>query len=605
MTTPSIRPYLEIRTAGPLGFSGDGARLLVSSNIPGTHQLYRLDVATGEMVQVTDEAEPVTGAYVPGGRRLLVARDDGGNERHQLFLADDDGSDLEPLVHDPRWIHTPGGISRDGRLAAYRSNARNGVDFDVYVVDLTTRERRCVFTPGGWAQPAGFSPDGRWLAVLRMTERNMDNDLYLVDVTADASADAVRGDVVVHVAAHDDDAQVGAPAWITDAGSFWFSTDTGRDRSAIARFDLDARTWEYVLEDDDADLQVIGDPSGRTAVVVRSSDGFSTITVRDGATLEHRADVPLPHPGVVAGVTVADGGGAVAFQLMSARIPGDTFLFDVDTAELRRLTESPCDVDPASLVEPVLERFASFDGESVPVFLYLPPQPVQTPPPVVVVIHGGPEGQSQPGFNPVVQYLAARGYAVAVPNVRGSVGYGKRYHHLDDVRKRLDSVADLGALHDWLLARDDVDGTRAALYGGSYGGYMVLAGLAFQPERWAAGVDVVGISSLVTFLENTSAWRRAFREREYGSLEHDRDFLHDVSPLTHVDAMRAPLLIIHGANDPRVPLSEAEQLHRTLADKGVTTELLVYADEGHGLAKLANRLDAYPKVAAFLDRVLA
>jgi dipeptidyl aminopeptidase/acylaminoacyl peptidase len=210
-----------------------------------------------------------------------------------------------------------------------------------------------------------------------------------------------------------------------------------------------------------------------------------------------------------------------------------------------------------------------------------------------------------PSFNPLIQYFVARGFAVAAPNVRGSTGYGKRFHHLDDVRKRLDSVADLGALHDWLATLPGVDATKAAVMGGSYGGYMVLAGLAFQPERWAAGVDVVGISSLVTFLENTSPWRRKFREREYGSLEHDREFLESASPINRVDDMRAPLLIIHGANDPRVPLSEAEQIHKILSEKGVRCDLLVYEDEGHGLAKLKNRLDAYPKAADFLEDVLA
>jgi len=254
-------------------------------------------------------------------------------------------------------------------------------------------------------------------------------------------------------------------------------------------------------------------------------------------------------------------------------------------------------------VEPEVHRFTSFDGESIPLFVYRP-RGTRGAAPVVVVIHGGPESQFVPSFNPVVQYLVHRGYAVVAPNVRGSTGYGKRFHRLDDKRKRLDSVRDLEALHAWLRSQPDLDASRAALWGGSYGGYMVLAGLAFQPQLWAAGVDIVGISSLATFLENTSKWRRAFREREYGSLEHDYDFLVEASPLTHVDDIRAPLFIIHGTNDPRVPLGEAHQLHDALQAKGIATELAVYEDEGHGLAKLKNRLDAYPRAVDFLDRVL-
>jgi dipeptidyl aminopeptidase/acylaminoacyl peptidase len=187
--------------------------------------------------------------------------------------------------------------------------------------------------------------------------------------------------------------------------------------------------------------------------------------------------------------------------------------------------------------------------------------------------------------------------------VRGSTGYGKRWYSLDDLDKRLDSVADLAALHDWLPSRD-LDPERSALWGGSYGGYMVLAGVSMQPERWAAGVDIVGMSSLVTFLENTSGYRRAFREREYGSLEHHRDLLEKASPITYLDQMVAPLFVIHGANDPRVPLSEAKQVVAALEAKGVECELRVYDDEGHGLAKRVNRLDAYPAAMAFLARVL-
>jgi dipeptidyl aminopeptidase/acylaminoacyl peptidase len=319
-------------------------------------------------------------------------------------------------------------------------------------------------------------------------------------------------------------------------------------------------------------------------------------------TRAKRGDVPLPGRGVATAWRFAKDGRRIAFQFTSARVPGDVWCYDTDSGELTRLTQSPCPVDTDALTEPEMHRFESFDGESIPVFLYRPARPNGA---VVVVVHGGPEGQSRPIWNPIIGALVDRGFAVAVPNVRGSTGYGKRYQHLDDRRKRLDSVADLGALHDWLGSVDGIDADRAALYGGSYGGYMVLAGLTMQPERWAAGVDIVGISSLVTFLHNTSAYRRRVREREYGFLDTDLDFLHEASPLTHVDQLRAPLFIIHGANDPRVPLSEAEQLYATLKDKGIRSELLVYADEGHGLQKLANRLDAYPKAIDFLEEVLA
>jgi len=258
------------------------------------------------------------------------------------------------------------------------------------------------------------------------------------------------------------------------------------------------------------------------------------------------------------------------------------------------------------LREPELHRFESFDGESIPVFLWEPEG--DGPFPVVLTVHGGPESQYRPAFlpsfTPLTQHLVSRGYAVAAPNVRGSTGYGKRYEHLDDVRLRLDSVRDLSSLHDWLGTRPRIDAARAVLYGRSYGGYMVLAGLAFQPERWAAGIECVGISNFVTFLENTAPWRRAVREPEYGTLERDREFLIEASPITHVDRIRAPLFIQHGANDPRVPLEETEQIHRVLTEKGIRCELLVHQDEGHAIGKLENRVETFERAVAFLEEVL-
>ncbi|MBV8985657.1 MAG: S9 family peptidase, partial [Acidimicrobiia bacterium] len=499
-----------------------------------------------------------------------------------------------PLVHDPEHIHRVGGVTRDGSVLAYASNARNGTDFDVYVVPLASSgsDPRLVFDMGGWCQPAGFSPDGRWLAVSRLTERSGDNDVYLVDVDTRE---------IIHVSPHEDDARFSSPSWLPDSSGFFFSTDQGRDLSAIARYDLAARSWAYVLEREwDASCTI--DWPGRTLMVETNEDGATEIELLDPATLTVKGEVPLPGRGV-AGIGFSRDGARLAYSYTSPVEPGDAWVYDLESQRTTRLTSSPRGVPADEMVEPELHRFASFDGEQIPVFLYRP-RTTEATPPVVVWVHGGPESQYVPSFNPVIQYLVARGYAVAAPNVRGSTGYGKRFSQLDDRRKRLDSVADLAALHDWLRGTGGVDGGRAALFGGSYGGYMVLAGLAFQPERWAAGVSVVGISSLKTFLENTAAWRRKFREREYGSLADDADFLLEASPLTHADAIRAPLFLIHGENDPRVPVGEARQIYDLMRAKGIRSELLIYPDEGHGLAKLKNRLDAYPKAADFLDEVL-
>lgn len=253
-----------------------------------------------------------------------------------------------------------------------------------------------------------------------------------------------------------------------------------------------------------------------------------------------------------------------------------------------------------SFVAPELVHYPSFHELKIPAWLFVPTGG-DTPYPTIMYVHGGPEGQTRPLLYPVLQYFVAQGYAVFAPNVRGSVGYGKRYAHLDDVRKRMDSVADLAGGVDWIKGRSDLDSSRVAVYGGSYGGFMVLAALTTYPELFASGVNIVGISNFVTFLENTSNYRRAHREAEYGSLATDRDFLEEISPLNHVDKIRAPVMVIHGRNDPRVPVGEAEQLVKELEARGIKAPLMIFEDEGHGLVKLKNKRVAYPAIAEFLE----
>jgi dipeptidyl aminopeptidase/acylaminoacyl peptidase len=366
-----------------------------------------------------------------------------------------------------------------------------------------------------------------------------------------------------------------------------------------------ARGWRYLQTDEEWDLAGWPSPDGTRMLLVRGADAAHELSI-DGEP------VPLPHAGVLARMTEpvwSPDGSRLAFTFSSPVEPGDVWVSaavadpapGAPARELHRLTDSSPDLDKECLLFPESHRVPAPDGSLIPCLLYRGPGCDGS---AVLTIHGGPEAQAVRTWQPLVQALAAQGHAVLVPNVRGSTGYGKAWYSADDVRRRLDSVADLAALHAWLPSIG-LDPARAALHGGSYGGYMVLAGLTMQPSLWAAGVDIVGISSLVTFLENTSAYRRAHREREYGSLAEDREFLVTASPITYIDALRAPLLILHGANDPRVPVSEAEQIAAAVRARGVECELVVYPDEGHGFAKRHNIFDSQPRIAAFLGRHLA
>ena len=544
----------------------------MASDLSGTRQLYRLPAAGGELEQLTSYAEPVEGQLLPDDR-LLLEIDEGGNERGQLYL------EGEALVVDPRYIHRSPHVSRDGSLLAYSTNRRNGRDFDIVVRRLESGEER-TFELGGMCANGDISPDGRWVVAGQLGELSGDNNLFLL---------GTESGEVVHVTPHEGQAEYLDPVWLPDSSGFLCATSQGRDTFAISRYTLGGG-WEVVHEAD-WDLECVGDDDGRHMLVVANEDGYSRVE-----------GLSLPGDGLAEHFVFSPDGSRVAFAFSTPTEPHQVWVHDFESGEARKLTDLGSVEDG---VEPELHRVESFDGESIPVFLFLPDG--EWPFPVVVMVHGGPESQWRPwyssGFGALTQYLVARGYAVAAPNVRGSTGYGKRFEHLDDVEKRLDSVEDLRALHEWLAARPEIDGSRAVVYGRSYGGYMVLAALAFQPELWAAGIEFVGISNLRTFLENTSVWRRAAREREYGPLS-DPELLERLSPWSRLDAIKAPLFIEHGRNDPRVPVSESEAIHEELVRRGVRCELVIYEDEGHMVEKLENRVDSFERATAFLDEVL-
>jgi dipeptidyl aminopeptidase/acylaminoacyl peptidase len=587
-------------------------RILAGSDETGVTQLAEI-APDGTMTPLTALPGACTGRYAAGRRAVIVSHDDGGNERHQLSLltlpvpggraAGPD--DLIPVVADARFMHVladvgPGWI-------CYLTNRRDGVNFDPVIRDLATGDERHIVIGDHLIEEAALSPDGRWLAmaVASKTTSNAEH-IALVDLAAAAGAEES-----VPVTPPDDPSMNGKLHWRPDSAALLFSSNMGREFAGVACHELASGELTWLASDNSADLAGYPSPDGAWLLVDRNDDGASRLAIHDGRTGQHRRDLTLPSPGTIADARLPEprwspDSAAAAFSVTGALLPGDVLLADAGTGAVRQVTRSAAGLGSARPSVPEQHRVRTADGEVVPCLVYRGARPAD--PAIagsaVLVVHGGPEAQAKQNFNSYVQLLAAAGHTVLVPNVRGSVGYGKRWYSMDDVERRLDSVADLAALHAY-LPELGLDPARAALWGGSYGGYMVLAGLAFQPGLWAAGVDIVGISSLVTFLENTSAYRRAYREREYGTLARDRDFLHAASPLTRIDQVRAPLFIIHGANDPRVPLSEAQQIHAALTGRGQECELLIYDDEGHGLAKRGNRADAMPKALAFLARHLA
>lgn len=592
MSSPSdlFGALLDTRTWVALDISSDG-HVLAGHDDLGSQQLVEI-APDGSTTPLTHLPSRCSGRYVPGRRQVVVEHDQGGDEQYQLSVLDLStlpsspvGLDgLTPLVADPEHLNVLLDVTESS--VVYCTNRRNDVDMDVVVRDLRTGEERVVYDGGGYVAATDVAHDEKSVAVTMISLQPSSTSIVL--------AGAATSTALTHA---DEQADHHVAGWTSDDDALVLSSDHDREFHAVLRLSTEGE-WTPLVEADDHDLGARLSPDGNLMVVLHHVDGLDRIAVHrvDGT---HLTDVAL-EPVVPASIVWAPDSSAFAVTAVTPTDPGSIVRVDASTGAVSVLVDGrqgvPADVR-TQLVVPTVHRVPTPDGEEIPCFRYAASG---TPTGASVVhVHGGPEAEATRIFSPVLQALALSGFDVLVPNVRGSAGYGKRWVSLDDVELRLDSVADLAAIHAWLPSVG-LDPARAALWGGSYGGYMVLAGVSMQPELWAAGVDIVGMSSLVTFLENTSEYRRAIREREYGTLADDRDFLVRASPITYLDDIVAPMFVIHGANDPRVPLSEAEQIKAALDSKGVPCELRVYHDEGHGLAKRVNRLDAYPPALEFL-----
>ncbi len=593
-----LEQYQNARAAGLLDVAPDGSAILVGTRFASTVQLHLVERPLGMREQLTFGREPVLDARFSAAdpRAVYYLQDAGGGEFYQLHRLDRRTGRSE-LLTDGKSRHEALVVSRDGARLAWSGTDRNGKDADVYVAETARPKeaRRAVEAEGTW-YPIDFSPDGKRLLVQRFRSI-ADADLVLVDLASGERRSLLPGKGSLRDA-----------AFSADGRAVWAVTDRLGDLNGVVRVDL-ARPGaapEPVAKGVRGDVEHLAVAADGLVALAANVDGASVVHLLDprtGAT----APVALP-PGVATRLDFpARKGGVLAVSITTATSPADVGVVDVRTRKATRWTRSEVGgLDTSTFVTPELVRYPSTDGVEVPALLYRPRGEGRRP--VVIVWHGGPEGQSRPTFSPLVQYLAVeQGFAVLLPNVRGSDGYGKRYLALDDGVRREAALADIGATFDFVARRPDLDASRIAVYGGSYGGYMVLASMAFFPDRARAGVDLVGISSIATFLESTQEYRRDLRRVEYGD-ERDpavRAVQERISPLHRAAEIRAPLFVVQGKNDPRVPQSEAEQIVRAVQGGGREVWYLLALDEGHGFQKKENRDTMTAAVVMFLERMLA
>ena len=586
---PSLARILDARGATRVALSPDGRTLYFVTDLTGTVQLWSVPTSGGVPRRLSYEADRV-GAYhlSPDGSQVAYGADEGGDERWAIWLINADGTNARRLSTRPERIHHVVGWTPQGAVLAF-ANYRDERFFDLHEFPAQGGVSKLRFSHDGTGVDATVLEDGRIVVTTNRARTDL-NHLTLVEGDGSTRQLTPESPSAMHQAVRAFENELLA------------ISDRDRDLPAIARVDLDGGFRYEISPDRVVDELEVAGPHVAYALNV---DGRSEVRVRSGGNDTQIAGLP---PGDLAtdlignSLAVApDGTVAIAW----ARFDSPSAIYVALPGRPAALVVPPqmAGLSPEGLPEEELVSWRSFDQRTIPGFLLRPRGAPNGSRATVVQVHGGPEGQARPLWNPLTVALVAAGFNVLQPNVRGSSGYGRAYMSLDDVRLRMDSVKDLDAAAAWLAEAGIAPADRIGVIGGSYGGFMTLAAITFCAERnWAAAVDIVGIGRWRSFFEKTAAWRRPLRAAEYGDPQKDADFLESISPLNFIDRIKAPLMVIHGANDPRVPVEEAEQMVSSLRSRGREVDYLRYADEGHGLAKAKNRADAWPKVVSFFER---
>jgi len=594
--------YGSFRSANLADWRPVKREMLIATRFAETPQLHLVKMPEGARQQLTFFADSVGAArfHPNGGDYIVFAKDIGGGEWYQLYRYDMKTGSVT-LLTDGKSRNLPGPWSSDGDRIAYMSTRRTGKDTDLWVMnpdDPQTDHLLTQLAGGGW-QPEDWSPDDKKILLKEEISIN-ESYLWLVDTTTGEKIELTPRNAAEKVS-------YGEARFSKDGKGIYVTTDRDSEFRRLAYLDLATKQPSYLTKSIHWDVETFDlTHDGKMLAFLTNEEGVSVLHVRDTATGK---EMPLPvlPAGVMGGVRWHKNGHELGFSLNNARGPGDCYSLDVATGKFERWTTSETAVKTESFPQAELVRWKSFDGKMISGFLYKPPAKFTGKRPVLVEIHGGPEGQSQPRFLGRSNYfLNELGIALIYPNVRGSTGYGKTFSLLDNGFKREDTYKDINALFDWIATQPELDADRIAVTGGSYGGHMTLAVSTFYSDRIHCSVDVVGMSNLVTFLEHTEAYRRDLRRVEYGD-ERDprmREFLEKIAPMNNVDRIKKPMFVIAGKNDPRVPVSESQQIADALKTQGTPVWLMIAKDEGHGYRKKPNQDFQFYATVEFLQKYL-
>jgi len=597
--------YGSFRNATLADWNPVRSEMLIATRFADTAQLHLVKMPGGERQQLTFFADAVgNGKFHPnGGDYIVFSKDVGGGEWYQLYRFDVASGDVA-LLTDGKSRNLMGPWSSGGDQIAYMSTRRTGKDTDLWVMNPADPKTDHLLTKlegGGWG-PEDWSPDDSKILLKEEISLN-EAYLWLVDTktgekTALIPGGTERGDKIAY----------GEARFSKDGKAVYITNDAGSEYMNLSYMEISRPEAKYLITGPEAKWDVERfelSNDGKFIAYVKDEDGLSVVHVR--RTNDTEVSLPKLPTGVVTSLHWRRHSHELGFSLTNAQGPGDCYSVDIMTGKLERWTTSETAVKTDVFPQAELVRWKSFDGKEISGFLYKPPAKFTGKRPVLVVIHGGPEGQTQPTFlGRSNYYLNELGIALIYPNVRGSTGYGKTFTMLDNGFKREDTYKDINALFDWIGTRPDLDAERIAVTGGSYGGHMTLAVSTFYSERIRCSVDIVGMSNLVTFLEHTEAYRRDLRRVEYGDEREPkmREFLEKIAPMNNIERIKKPMFVIAGKNDPRVPVTESQQIADALKKQGTPVWLLIAKDEGHGYRKKGNQDFQFYATVEFLREYL-
>ena len=598
----SLEAMARINSCWSPSFSPDGSRIAFVSDLSGVPQVWIVDAAGGWPQRVTALDDQVGGVrWSPTGEVLAFSMAPGGGMNQQIFLIRPDGSGLRRVTDGGQDNNWAGDFHRGGKVLSLASNRDGPASMDVFLYDLKQGELRHLADNPGIGFLTDLSDDGGRAVLYRMESRSDDN-LFMLDVAS--GEEHLLTD-------HEPPGSFGGGHFSRDGASIYLSSNLNRDRVAFARVELgDDGTpgpLQVLAAREDAELdgfQLTDD--GRLAALQWNASGRNEVELFDLEKVMSRGVLDLPHE-IAGGLTFSADGSKLAMTLSGATAPSDVWVYAIKSGTLRQVTHSPHPgVDLSALVQPELVTYEAHDGLELSGWLYRPKGvDLSNPAPYVLSFHGGPEGQSRPSFSSTFQALSARGIGVFSPNVRGSSGFGKRFVNLDNGALRFDGIRDIDSTVQFLVGAGIADPERLGIMGGSYGGYMTMAGLAWYPDLFAAGANLFGVVNFETFFEQTEEWMAAISKVEYGDPDTQAQMLYDLSPIHRLDQVDDPTLVLHGANDTNVPVVEAEQVVDRLKERGVPVEYVLFPDEGHGFRKTPNRIRSTVEIVEWFSRYLA